>query len=379
MDIKGEIRELKRILIEDRKEDDGSPEIPLYFFEVDADGNFTKVPSILERICGFSKDELYLLSLQNVVLVEDRARVQEALERVLEGERIVVEEIEIFSEKTGSHPVELIILPLKKNGSTNGAWGAVKDIGSRKDMEMKLETASSIQKASMTFLRDYVSLMSREIRQPLTTILLTLEMMDSGFFGEMTAQQKEKIDQLMALTDRLKSILEEALSASKNIAEEIKLDRRMVSLRKVIRDVLREKQDLLKERNITVITNFPEGNINVPADRKTIVQVVSTLIDRSVEVSPRGGDILVELEKKGPFLQLSVADSGEGLSEEAVETLFDRIHIDRERESGHFKEGLNLYMAKRIIEKHGGRIWCESFPGLGSSMLFTLPIEKEEE
>ena len=86
---------------------------------------------------------------------------------------------------------------------------------------------------------------------------------------------------------------------------------------------------------------------------------------------------MVEIEEKNEDLQFSIADSGEGIPEEEIDGIFDKLHINKDKESGSFKEGLNLYMTKRMIETHEGKIWCESFPGLGSSFLFTLPTRKE--
>jgi PAS domain S-box-containing protein len=377
MDISAEIEELKKMLDPNPRTTRSTIEMDLPVFEIDESGNFTSVPPEIEKITGFSKEELYLLSLSNVVFIEDRPKVLKAIEGILNGKRIVISEIEIFSEKTGSHPIELIMLPVSDEGKVTGVWGVMKDIEGRRDIEERLEETKEVQEASRQFLRDFVSLMAREIRQPLTTILLTLEMLDSGFFGNINDQQREKIDQLISLVDRLKSILVEAISTSKDIGEDIKIERRMVSLRDIVLDTIKERESLLKEKEIKVQTSFPKEEKRVPGDRKALLQAVSTLVDNSIRLSPDGGHLMVEIEEKNDDLQFSIADSGEGIPEEEIDGIFDKLHIDQDKETGSFKEGLNLYMTKRMIETHGGRIWCESFPGLGSSFLFTLPSKKE--
>ena len=219
--------------------------------------------------------------------------------------------------------------------------------------------------------------MAREIRQPMTTILLTLEMMDSGFFGNINDRQKEKVDLLISLVGGMKSILNEAIATSKDIGGGIKLDRKMVSMKRAISDVLRVKEDQLKEKGIKVTTNYPKDDLKAPADRKMIYQAMTTLVENSINMSPLGGHLIIEVDMKDDEAQFSIADSGPGIIEEDVSSIFDKIHDDQEREKGSFSEGLNMYMAKRIVETHGGRIWCESFPGLGSTYLFTIPLKKE--
>lgn len=377
MDISVEIEELKKLLDPNPRSTRSTIEMDLPVFEIDGSGNFTSVPPEIEKITGFSKEELYLLSLSNVVFIEDRPKVLKAIEGILKGKRIVISEIEIFSEKTGSHPIELIMLPVLDDNKVTGVWGVMKDIEGRRDIEERLEETKEVQEASRQFLRDFVSLMAREIRQPLTTILLTLEMLDSGFFGNINDQQRDKIDQLISLVDRLKSILVEAISASKGIGEDIKIERRMVFLRDIVLDIIKEREGILKEKQIKVQTSFPKQEKKVPGDRKALLQAVSTLVDNSIRLSPDGGHLMVEIEEKNEDLQFSIADSGEGIPEEEIDGIFDKLHVDQDKETGSFKEGLNLYMTKRMIETHGGRIWCESFPGLGSSFLFTLPLKKE--
>ncbi len=177
----------------------------------------------------------------------------------------------------------------------------------------------------------------------------------------------------------MKSILNEAIATSRDIGEEIKLDRKMVSMKRAISDVLGDKEDRIREKKIEVTANYPKDNLKAPADRKMIYQALTTLMENSIDISPKGGHLMIELTRKGDEVQFSIADSGPGINEEDVSSIFDKIHDNQEREKGYFKGGLNMYMAKRIVETHGGRIWCESFPGLGSTYLFTIPLEKEVE
>lgn len=378
MDIKAEIDQLKKSLDPLEITETTSIEKDLPIFEIDREGHFTHIPDIMEEITGFTRDELSLLTLENVVFAGDRSKVRSSIDALKNGSRMIISEVDIFSEMTGSHPMEMIMVPKLEDGEITGAWGAVKDIINRKDLECKLKATKEVQEISQQFLQDFVSLMAREIRQPLTSILLTLEMCDSGFFGDVNNQQQDKLMQLIEQVERLKTILNEALAASKDIGKDIKLETKMFPVKKMVGEVIKDKDEGLKEKGLTISYNSRDDDIKISADRKMITQVINDLIDSSIELSPVGGEISIESFQREEELQFSISDAGEGISERDVRALFDKIHVDQDKEMGSFREGLNLYMAKKVVETHGGRIWCESFPGLGSNFIFTLPVNRED-
>lgn len=343
-------------------------------FEVDTDGNFIKVPGLLEIITGFNRDELDLLSLQSVTFVEDRQKVGRAIERIVHGEPMVVQEMEIFSEGKGSHPVQMIMLPGMDDNGIQSVWGAVLDVGDRTDLLEKLRNTEESQERSKNMLSDFISLLSREIRQPLTSMLLTLEMMDSGFYGEIPEESRKKVEDLVKMVDRLKDILNDALEMSKNIKEDFDLERTPVPLGSMIDDIISDKTSITEGKGIEINRSFPVQDIKVVADRKAIHQVLDTLLNTSIDNSPPGGQITIELESLDDLVQFSISDSGDGMPEGELERIFDKFHIDSDMERKALTDGMNLYISKRIIERHGGKIWCESFVGLGSSFLFTLPL-----
>jgi PAS domain S-box-containing protein len=348
-------------------------------FEMDLNGNFLKVPPSLEEITGFSGEELDRLSLYDVTFMEDKDKIVSAMDAIKEGAPLITENIEIFSECGGSHSVELILLPLAFDGEIRGMWGVMKDVAQRMDLERELEAIQEIQNVSQRFFSDFVSLLTREIRQPLTTILLTLEMLDSGSFGELNDAQTMRVSQLIDIIDRLKNTLNDALDMSRNLDEQIKLERRSVSVEKMIGSVVASREKDISRSGIKIAVNLHNNIVKAEVDGKAIVQVISTLLDRAVRASPESGQVNIEVEEREKDLLFSISDSGAGIPENELCQLFERLPIDDEKEIGEFSEGVNLYIAKRLIEKHGGRIWCESFVGLGTTYLFTIPRSTEGE
>ncbi|MGA1792798.1 MAG: ATP-binding protein [Thermoplasmatota archaeon] len=349
------------------------------FFEIDLDGNFLKVPGDLEEITGFSNEELKRLSITNLAFVEDRTKIGSAISAIKAGAPLAMIEVMLFSDHCGSHPVELMMVPDPSSEDSARIIGYIRDIESRKELEAELRQTVEMQEASQKFLTDFVSLLTREIRQPMTTMMLTLEMLDSGSFGELNRVQAQKVDQMLQIMDRIKVTLNEALEMSRNIDEETALQRRTVSIESLVKAVLGLRAKEIEARNINVITGFPKTTVAAEIDRGAMLQVISALIDRALEQSPEGGQVNIDLEHKDNGLLFSISDSGEGIPEEELPCLFNRLQLDHDIETSSFSEGLNLYIAKKVVERHGGRIWCESFVGIGSTFLFFVPNKRDAE
>jgi PAS domain S-box-containing protein len=348
-------------------------------FEIDMEGHLLKVPLLMIEITGFSNEELSLLSLQNILFSDDRNKLLSAMGSIAEGAPVVIIELELFSEQSGAHPVEVIMLPIQKGQKLIGAWGVIKDIKGRKHLEESLIRTREVQERSQRFLSDFVSLMAREIRQPLTEMLLTLEMLHSGHFGAVDERQKARMDQLITAVDRLKGILNQAIETSKDAGREIKLEKDTTDLNGVLRRAVLDRMEHMGSKGIKHDLTLPERAVMAPLDGKAMQQAMGNLLDHSMGQLPKGGVIRIDLEQRNEAILVTISDSGPGIPEDEVEQLFERFHVDPDREGGTFIEGLSLYMAKRIIETHGGRIWCESFPGLGTSILITLPVKMLKE
>jgi len=349
------------------------------FFEIGLDGGFRQVPAELEELTGFSREELKHLSITNLAFVEDRTKVGSAIAAIMAGAPLVMTEVVLFSDHCGSHPVEMVLVPNHLSDGRMSILGYLRDIEGRRELEAELRDTVQKQEASQKFLTDFVSMLAREIRQPMTTIMLTLEMLDSGSFGELNRVQAQKIDQLLEILDKIKATLNQALEMSRNIDEETKLDRATVSLEVLVRAVLAMRSEEISSREISMITGFPQNMTAPEVDRRAMLQVISALIDRALLHSPDGGQINIDLEHRDDGVLFSISDSGEGIPEEEIPSLFEKLDLDQDIETASLSEGLNLYIAKKVVERHGGRIWCESFVGIGSTFLFFVPNRRETE
>lgn len=107
-------------------------------------------------------------------------------------------------------------------------------------------------------------------------------------------------------------------------------------------------------------------------DHVRLFQVLCNLIGNAIKFSPRGTPILLRAERIDDHLQVSVSDQGPGIPADRIETVFERFAQVHQHDRRGL--GLGLFIARHIVEAHAGRIWAESTPGRGTSILFTLPI-----
>jgi signal transduction histidine kinase len=106
-------------------------------------------------------------------------------------------------------------------------------------------------------------------------------------------------------------------------------------------------------------------------DPARILQVLGNLLTNAIKFTPRGGAVSASVESIGPDLRFSVRDTGIGIANDKLETIFERfVQVAKGDRRG---SGLGLYISKCIVQGHGGRIWAESVPGEGSTFSFTLP------
>jgi signal transduction histidine kinase len=129
-------------------------------------------------------------------------------------------------------------------------------------------------------------------------------------------------------------------------------------------------------------------------DRDRLEEILTNLVDNAVKYSPDGGDIAIEARLltdlssvkqdvppgSGPFIVVSVADQGVGISKEEQKHIFERFYrVDRHDNRVVYGHGLGLYIARKLVEAHGGSIWVESAEGKGARFSFAVPVAATNE
>jgi signal transduction histidine kinase len=170
-------------------------------------------------------------------------------------------------------------------------------------------------------------------------------------------------------------MIEDLLDTSRIQAGTLAIRPRATELQSLMEGALERARPLLEKSGHRANIRHVSGDGTVLADPGRIEQVLFNLLDNSSRYSSVGSPILVRTELRNEFAVISVIDHGEGIPVDQLEEIFEPFQRgDTEATSRTRGTGLGLAVSMAIIDAHGGRIWAESRPGLGTTISFTLPI-----
>lgn len=241
---------------------------------------------------------------------------------------------------------------------------------------LNLEDANKRLKELDKMKSEFIDIISHEIRTPLTAIMGYLEMIDVGRFGELDKRLHDRIKIMRASANRLKDIAD-ACQTSSLLKGAFELRKKEISPLRLTNDIVEQMKPLWAAKNQTIsIDTYPEEIPDISADEVEIWTVMGNILSNAIRYAPDGGRTIIRIDDLGDEIEFSISDMGDGIPEEHIDKIFDQFYIvpdksEYARMDG--RMGLGLHIAKEIIEKHGGRIWCESVYGIGSTFHFTLP------
>lgn len=223
---------------------------------------------------------------------------------------------------------------------------------------------------------EFLSIASHQLRTPLTAIRGYLAMSLDGDYGPIPAKLKNPLEIVAESASRLARLINIFLNVSRIEAGRFHLDLVDVQLDQMLADIIKEMTPGASTRKLKLKFVKPIEKIPlIKADKDKIKDVIYNLIDNSIKYTPIGS-VTVMVRKTDGFLQVETRDTGIGIEPNEAKELFNkfvrgegvaRIHTDG--------SGLGLFIAKKIIEAHGGKIWVESEgKGKGSRFYFTLPL-----
>lgn len=219
-------------------------------------------------------------------------------------------------------------------------------------------------------LRDTVlSVVSHDLRNPLAVIDLSGQLLlDAPRAGaDAITRQAELIRRSVA---RARRMIDDLVVASRLRAGVLVLDRKPCSLRSLLVDACERHQPLAREKGVNLTCKLQVEEAEVVCDRERVLQALGNLLGNALKVTPSSGSVTVEAHLEGGEAHVTVADEGSGLDPTDQERIFDQFWTGR----GKDRIGLDLAIAKGIVEAHGGRIGLESERGRGSRFHFSLPI-----
>ena len=289
--------------------------------------------------------------------------------------------LQVIEEK-GSQRFDVKVI--KANGTIcESAWSAtwsddeqllycvIQDVGARKQLEQMK--------------RDFVAVVSHDLRTPLTSIQMIHSMLQEDAEGVLPPQAMKNLSNAQDNVSRLMALINNLLDLEKLDAGYVELIMEQAPLRRAIDTSIGAVEALAKKQKIT-ISNSIDNNLEAYIDSERITQVVVNLLSNALKFSPNSSTISISakavdsskqnekpgLQQEG-MLRVEITDQGRGIPADKAASIFERFsQVKNEDGRSNRGSGLGLAICKAIIEQHGGEIGVESVEGKGSTFWFTL-------
>ncbi len=220
-----------------------------------------------------------------------------------------------------------------------------------------------------------LSLIAHDLSTPASTVRGYLEMLEHGLAGDVTPKQKKLLKAGLRGMDRLQRMILDMDIFAKLEARRLSLQPESVRLHEVVYDSVTMLYENIQNGQIGLQMRVSEELPAVTADPLRLGQIFTNLISNAIKYSPEGGQIVVHAQDAGKVVQVSVADTGIGIDLDTQRQLFTPFfRADNSAVQSKAGTGVGLVIVKMLVEMHGGEIWVESEPGVGTTMFFTMPI-----
>lgn len=239
----------------------------------------------------------------------------------------------------------------------------------------ELEQQSSIK-------AEFISIAAHELRTPLTSIVGYLDLFSEHRFGAVPATMVRPIASVRRNAHRLKRLVDEMLDVSRIEAGRMALMRIPVDVGDLVREVALELAPLAQARQ-QVLTTIAKPLAPISADRDKLYQVAVNLLSNAIRYSHDGGEITLSVDDApletypGGWVRLRVRDNGTGITEEhrgrIFEPFYDVQPAKHHTSAAPGSSGLGLYIARGLVELHGGLITVDSTPGTSTEFTVLLP------
>jgi|GEM_PF-1034526 len=294
------------------------------------------------------------------------------LARALAGEDISSELLIRPASGEGDTWLEVVARPLRgEDGALQGGVAVLRDITLRKKAEQEKEQYTEELKRSNAELEQFAYVASHDLQEPLRMVASYTEILGERYRGKLDASADKYIGYAVDGAQRMQRLIRDLLAYAR-VSSQAKPPQ-PTDASAVLTAVLHGLHPAIESNKAEIVFDqLP----TVMADEVQLGQVFQNLINNAIKFhSDRTPQVAIRAQASGRWWHFSVEDNGIGMEMESagrIFQMFQRLHSRDEYEG----TGIGLAIAKRIVERHGGRIWVDSVPGQGSTFHFTLPKVK---
>lgn len=319
----------------------------------DPEGRFTEANAAAEAILGRFPEDLIGMRLSEIIHAEEVEKTLRAIKRII-------------AETQNGHFETTII----KNASSTAViqWSTQWSAQEKSLFCVAQDITERIRIEQLK--RDFVSMVSHDLRTPLTSIQMYLDLLSKGVYGELNERGRDGLTNASNNSEQLVKLVSDLLDLEKIESGTLSLEPEDHDLDMLIQTAINTCEGVAAKYKVSIdLLDFAPIHLRVDGDR--IVQVLINLLTNAAKFSPQGESVLVKAEKQQDQVTISILDHGPGVPEEKRERIFERFEqVGGNKRTG---VGLGLAICKRIVECHGGSIGVKSNQPTGSIFWFSLP------
>jgi len=234
------------------------------------------------------------------------------------------------------------------------------------------------RKQQLEFKNQFLSHVSHELRTPLTCIHQFVSILIDGLAGEINTEQRYHLRTVLNSVHQLRAMIHDLLEATRAESGKIRVEPRCITIGDLLQQAISMMAATAKEKHVGLEVGLDTRIPFVYADPDRVLQVLINLIDNGIKFTPPEGSVVVKacmVDADPAMVYISVADTRRGIGPEAKALIFERLYQDPNSvDNNRSGLGLGLFIAKELVELHGGRIWVASEVGNGTTFSFTLPL-----
>ena len=358
-------------------------------WSLDAGLRLTYVSPSIERILGYSQQEIYEKSLDAMLTSSTSRLLRDKYQDVQAGriQETLWLDMELVRKDGAVIATETSFTPLfDSGGGFQGIQGVTRDITERKEAE-KHRIAKEAAEAASTAKSDFLAKMSHEIRTPMNSILGMLRLM---LLGELPAKQRERAQLAKDSAESLLWLLSDLLDLSRIEAGRFDLHEREFSLDNLLTNVLKEMEPLAAEKGLSLSLRSQDiASFHCLGDPHRLRQILINLLSNAIKFTDQGW-ITVKAQPTDmdqteaglpprTSIRFEVQDTGKGISPKKLQAIFESYErAEHDAFSAELGTGLGLAICKKLCQHMGGSIWAVSEPGQGSTFSVTIPFQIAE-
>jgi|GEM_PF-4040828 len=221
---------------------------------------------------------------------------------------------------------------------------------------------------------EFVTLVSHQLRAPLTAMRLFVEMLLDEQAGSLTDKQRDYLVKVELSTARMIDLVADFLNISRIELDKLKIDPNLTQIEDLVEHAIEALRPLATQKQLTL--NYDKPSLPpVAVEANLYNQIVNNLVNNAIRYTPSGGSVTVSLKRTDEGYLLDVQDTGIGIPQTAGDKLFERFYrADNAKRVEAEGSGLGLYLVKKILELSGGKVWFDSEEGKGTTFHVLIPL-----